>query len=423
MNGSGHTDRLLSEEEVRSICGDALAAIPMDGRRILFVIPDSTRSCPMDQMFRLIYEAVQSRVNRVDFMIALGTHPPMSDEEINRRVGITSEERNALFPKANFENHHWDDPEHLTTVGTFSEADIDELTDGLFSLSIPVKVNRVVREYDHLVIVGPVFPHEVIGFSGGNKYIFPGISGPEVLHFFHWLAAVITNPKIIGKKWTPVRHVVDRAAALLPLERHALCMVVRDGGLAGLYAGTPEEAWSAAADLSREIHIEWKERSYHTVLSRMPAMYDDIWVGGKGMYKLEPVVEDGGRLIIYAPHIKDVSHTHGRTMQEIGYHVRDYFLKQWDSFKHHPWGVIAHSTHVKGIGSFEDGVEKPRIEVELATAIPPDMCKRINLGYRNPADVNIEDFQDRESEGVLFVPRAGEQLFRWKGAPSELGGD
>ena len=60
-------------------------------------------------------------------------------------------------------------------------------------------------KYDELIIVGPVFPHEVIGFSGGNKYIFPGISGPEILHFFHWLGAVITNPRIIGNKWTPVR--------------------------------------------------------------------------------------------------------------------------------------------------------------------------------------------------------------------------
>ncbi len=423
MNGAGYTDRLLSDPEVQDICEEALSAIPVDGRRVLFVIPDLTRTCPMDQLFRLIYREVSPRVDHVDFMIALGTHPPMSDEEINQRVGISAEDRASLYPKARFFNHLWDDPAHLTTVGEFTESDIAELTGGLFSLSVPVNVNRVVREYDHLVIVGPVFPHEVVGVSGGNKYIFPGISGPELLNFFHWLGAVITNPKIIGNKWTSVRRVVDKAASMLPLERHALCMVVRDGALAGLYTGTPEEAWSAAADLSRQIHINWKDRSFHTVLSRMPDMYNDIWVAGKGMYKLEPVVEDGGTLIIYAPHVREVSYSHGKEIEQVGYHVRDYFLKQWERFEQHPWGILAHCTHVKGIGTYENGTEKPRIEVVLATEIPAELCKRINLGYKSPAEVNLEDYRDREDDGILFVPRAGEQLYRYRGAPPELGGE
>ena len=220
-----------------------------------------------------------------------------------------------------------------------------------------------------------------------------------------------------------VRRVVDKAASMLPLERHALCMVVRDGALAGLYTGTPEEAWSAAADLSRQIHINWKDRSFHTVLSRMPDMYNDIWVAGKGMYKLEPVVEDGGTLIIYAPHVREVSYSHGKEIEQVGYHVRDYFLKQWERFEQHPWGILAHCTHVKGIGTYENGTEKPRIEVVLATEIPAELCRQINLGYKSPAEVNLEDYRDREDDGILFVPRAGEQLYRYRGAPPELGGE
>jgi nickel-dependent lactate racemase len=184
-----------------------------------------------------------------------------------------------------------------------------------------------------------VFPHEVVGFSGGNKYLFPGVGGPKILNFFHWLGAVVTNPMIIGNKWTPVRRVVDRAGALVKLNKACFCMVVApDKSLVGLTFGSPEGAWDAASELSKEVHIIYKEKPFKTVLSKMPLMYDDLWVAGKGMYKLEPVVADGGELIIYAPHVTEISVTHGKIIEEIGYHCRDYFLTQWDKFKDKPWG-------------------------------------------------------------------------------------
>jgi nickel-dependent lactate racemase len=151
-------------------------------------------------------------------------------------------------------------------------------------------------------------------------------------------------------------------------------------------------------------------------------MYDDLWTAGKCMYKLEPVVADGGTLIIYAPHVKEVSVTHGHIIQEVGYHTRDYFLKQWDKFSHYPWGVLAHCTHVKGIGSYEDGAEKPRVNVVLATGIRQEICEHMNLGYMNPRTIRPEDYANREGEGVLYVPKAGETLYRLKNAPPELGG-
>jgi nickel-dependent lactate racemase len=194
-------------------------------------------------------------------------------------------------------------------------------------------------------------------------------------------------------------------------------MVVHNNQLAGLFAGTPEAAWSEAADLSDKLHVVYKEKPFHTVLSCAPPMYDEIWVGGKCMYKLEPVVADGGELIIYAPHIHDVSVVHGELIERIGYHTRDYFLKQWDQFKDIPWGTLAHSTHVRGIGTYEDGVEKPRVLVTLATGIPEETCRRINLGYRDPASINVDDYKDREDEGILFVPKAGEMLYRLENPP------
>jgi hypothetical protein len=132
------------------------------------------------------------------------------------------------------------------------------------------------------------------------------------------------------------------------------------------------------------------------------------------MYKLEPVVADGGTLIIYAPHIDEVSYSHGKVLDEIGYHTRDYFVKQWDRFRTYPWGVVAHSTHVKGIGAYDNGLERPRVNVVLATRVPEERCRRINLGYMDPATINPQDYAGREGEGVLLVPKAGEILYRLK---------
>jgi nickel-dependent lactate racemase len=187
--------------------------------------------------------------------------------------------------------------------------------------------------------------------------------------------------------------------------------------------GTLEDAWDKASDLSNQVHITYKDKPFKTVLSCAPPMYDEIWVAGKCMYKLEPVVADGGELIIYAPHVNEISVTHGKLIEEIGYHCRDYFLKQWDKFKHFPWGVLAHSTHVRGIGVMNNGTEKCRVQVTLATGIPPEKCRKINLGYRDPKTIRIEDYANREDEDVLLVPKAGEMLYRLKNPPKWSGGN
>jgi hypothetical protein len=147
-------------------------------------------------------------------------------------------------------------------------------------------------------------------------------------------------------------------------------------------------------------------------------MYSELWVGGKCMYKLEPVVADGGELTIYAPHIRELSQVHGALIRTIGYHCRDYFLKQWNDFRHYPWGVLAHSTHVRGIGTYEDRVERCRIKVTLATGISREVCAAINLGYRDPATINPNEYAGRENDGILIVPDSGEVLFHLRNRPA-----
>jgi nickel-dependent lactate racemase len=413
---------VVSPAQVAEIVAQACPAKEYKDKRVLAIIPDGTRTAPVGLLFKTLFQQIGAATAACDILVALGTHQPMSNAAICQRLEMSEAEWRSTFSKVRFFNHAWDKPEALRNIGTIPAAEIAELTGGLFSMDIPVEINRMLFDYDQIIIIGPVFPHEVVGCSGGNKYLFPGVSGPQVLNFFHWLGSVVTNPMIIGNKWTPVRKVVDRAASMVKVPKLCFCMVVEKNELAGLFAGTPEGAWDKASDLSRQLHITYKEKPFKTILSCAPKMYDELWTGGKCMYKLEPVLADGGELIIYAPHITEVCVSHGRTLLEIGYHCRDYFLKQWDKFKHYSWGVLAHSTHVYGLGTYENGVEKPRARVTLATGIPEAVCRRINLGYRDPASINIEDYADREDEGVLLVRKAGEMLYHLRKQPKWAGG-
>jgi nickel-dependent lactate racemase len=410
----GSTDSFLSDREAKNLIKKVFQKVDLTDKRVLIIIPDHTRTAPIGLFFRAIYDEIGEKVKKIDYIIALGTHRLLSDEEINRRVDISEEERKTDYSSVDFHNHKWDDPDSLRSIGTIISDEIKEISNGLMEEDIEVKINKIIYDYDQLVVIGPVFPHEVAGFSGGNKYFFPGISGPEITNFFHWLGAVITNLKIIGRKYTPVREVLDRAASFIDVPTLCFSLVMKGEKLNGLYIGSIEESWSKAVDLSSQVNIVYKRKQFHSVLSMATPMYDDLWTGAKAMYKLEPVVADGGTIIIYAPHIKEVSFTHGNLIDKVGYHARDYFLKQRDRFEWVPGTIKAHSTHVKGAGTYKNGKEEPRINVVLATSIPEERCKRINLGYMNPDEINPSKWENREEEGILLVRNAGEVLYRLK---------
>ena len=279
--------------------------------------------------------------------------------------------------------------------------------------SARVRVNRAVVEHDVTVIVSPVFPHEVVGFSGGSKYLFPGVSGRELIDLSHWLGALITSSQIIGTRGiTPVRALIDEAASMVPGERLALCMVTKSGteDLHAMMFADPPAAWAAAADVSAETHIRYLDAPVRRVLSLIPAKYGDLWTGAKGFYKVEPIVADGGQVVLYAPHIHDVAATHP-AIAEIGYHCRDYFVKQWDRFRGYHWGDLAHSTHLRGAGTWDPvHGERDRVTVTLATGIPGDVTRSVNLDYLDPAGVDPAAWA--KDPGTLVVPDAGEDLYR-----------
>jgi nickel-dependent lactate racemase len=410
--GQGSTTETLTAESVRELLARALQPMAIDGGRVLVIIPDGTRTAPIPLLFRLLYEEIGSRVARLDYLIALGTHQPMSEDRIDRLVGVTAGERAERYPNVDVFNHQWNVPGTLQTIGTISREETARLTDGLLIDEFPVTLNRRIFDYDQLVICGPVFPHEVVGFSGGAKYLFPGIAGADIISFTHWLGALVTSMHVIGQKDTPVRRVIHRAAEFVPKPIVLVALVMEGETLHGMYVGPHEEAWSAAADLSARLNVLTLPHAFRRVLSKPAEIYDDLWTAAKAMYKTEPVVADGGEVIIYAPQVTEISYTHGRLIDEIGYHVRDYFVKQWDRFEHVPGGILAHSTHVKGTGTYEGGIETPRIQVTLATGIPEERCRRVKLGYADYRTIDPQEWAGREEEGVLLVPHAGEMLYR-----------
>src|SRR5574341_1112325 len=340
--------QLLTDDEARETLG--LLEGQFTNQRVLVLIPDHTRSLPLPFLFRSLV-AVLYDTSQLDFMVALGTHPPLSEESINKLVGITAEERITTYKHIGLLNHTWDKPAALTSLGVMGQDEIKQIAGQHWHSSLPntvdIRINRAALEYDHILILGPTFPHEVIGFSGGAKYLFPGISGPDMINATHWLGALSGVVGTIGIKGTPVRAMVHAAASRLPTPVTLIALVVEGKGLSGLFIGDQVSAWNEAADLSAERHIRWVDEPFQRVLSCAPPMYNELWTGAKAMYKLEPAVALGGEVIIYAPHLDVVSHVHGKYIYEIGYHILPYFLKDWERFKNIPLGVLAHSTHLR----------------------------------------------------------------------------
>jgi nickel-dependent lactate racemase len=241
--GKGSPDAVLAETDVEGIIREGTPAGLYENKRVLVLTPDATRTCPLPMMVQAIRKTIGERCARLDFMVALGTHTPLAPESILALYGITNPRQD--FPRSSFLNHEWNRPDTFRRIGALAAANVEEISGGLLSEEVPIEINQRIFDYDLVLIAGPVFPHEVVGYSGGAKYLFPGISGGEFLHFFHWLGAVISCKKIIGIKDTPVRRVIDRALGMVGVPVHCLAMVVDHGaGLCGLYAGDTREVWS-----------------------------------------------------------------------------------------------------------------------------------------------------------------------------------
>src|SRR5688572_29107241 len=291
-------NQLLSNDQILTTLHKGLAG-RFRHQRLLVLIPDHTRSMPLPFLFRALVDVLHD-ASQLDFMVALGTHPPLSEESLHKLVGITAKERTSAFKHIGLVNHAWNTPSALTSLGVMDQDEIKQIAGDNWHPSLPsqvdIRINKAALEYDHIIILGPTFPHEVVGFSGGAKYLFPGISGAEMINATHWLGALAGVVGTIGIKHTPVRAMIHAAAERLSRPLTLIALVVEGKGLSGLFIGDHLSAWSEAADLSAQRHIRWVDaaRPFQQVLSCAPPMYDELWTGAKAMYKLEPAMAIGG---------------------------------------------------------------------------------------------------------------------------------
>lgn len=411
----GSAEGYLAPDQVQSFLEAEFARIDVDGKNVCLLVPDDTRSCPLPQLLPIVYAALAPRAAKLTALIALGTHAAMSDEAINKFFAA-GEDVKALWPKMEFVNHEWWKHETFANLGDVTAAQLKEISEGRLDYSVPIEINKIATDADVTIVLGPVFPHEVVGFSGGAKYFMPGVAGHEIIDASHWLGALISSATIIGSPGiTPVRALINEAVGRVNAEVFALCMVVQSGpgNLHAMSFGSAHGAWEAASAISSGTHITYLDKPVKQVLSIMGTKYQDIWTAAKGMYKVEPAIADGGEVIIYAPHVKEFAFSHPE-LEQIGYHCMPFFIEQWDKYGHFPGGLLAHSTHLRGQGTYsaEEG-ERCRITVTLATGISEERCRAMNLNYLDPASVDIDAFP-KDDPDYLFIPHAGEMLFRLK---------
>lgn len=395
------------------IVEQALDAIQPD-ERVLAIIPDKTRDDNTHVLFPIANEFLTKRgAASFDVLVAQGTHPPMSESQKLSKIGATNFSGH-LF------DHRWDEPDELITLGELSAETVQRLTGGLLEQAVPVSINKLLAPgiYDTVLVFGATVPHEVAGFAGGAKYFFPGVAGPELTHTTHWLGALAGIENIIARVDTPTRRLIEAAADLIPARIISLNTVVSrelDGELTtyALFTGDIRDAFRHAAEVSRQVHVCYTGRKYKRVIALLDPHYDELWVGGKASYKLGAIVEEGGELIIYAPHLTKISETHGALIEKYGYAplevVRDMLGVSQELREN--LCIAAHLAHVAYAGRLDDtGKVVPRYKITMASGLNEETCRRVNLGYLDHGSFDYEALRcDRDT---LIVENAGRDLYQ-----------
>lgn len=412
--GRGAPQLDLTAGEMRAIVASALRDLAPESR-VLAIVPDKTRDDNTDVLFPILAEILSAlRVKRFDALIAQGTHGPMTEQEKRAKLGA-----GLGLPGLNeIYDHRWDDAAHLVTIGQLSAEQVAEATQGLIAEAVALSVNKLLApgNYDIVLVIGATVPHEVAGFAGGAKYFFPGVAGPELTNLTHWLGALATIERVIGRIETPTRRLIELAATHIPARVIAFNSVVtRETSRLrthALFAGELSAAFRQSAAISRQLHIKYTGRRYRRVVALLDEHYDEMWVGGKASYKLGGVIEEGGELIIYAPHLKRLSATHGRLIERYGYapleEVKEMVARSEELRAN--LCVAAHLAHVVYASRRdENGRLVPRYRITLASAIDRETCARVRLGWMDPRSFRLEDYAG--DPNTLIVERAGRDLY------------
>ena len=417
----------LSIEELSEVVSETLDVLPAI-RTALVIHPDYSRHDFSDSLAPILYrELAQRGLKRLDTVNAGGTHRKMTPVELEKKLGL-SKSTHPLLDK--MLNHEFDDPAQLEHVTDLPPEFVSEKTSGNLQEALKVDVNRLVFEpYDAIFAISGTIPHEALGYSGGTKIFFPGISGPGVIAMLHWAAVLMGIPRIIGTVDNPARDVVNAGTKEIfkkigskPIVSLNMVYTADSSHRVipnGLFTGVDFKgfvlAHREASALSSTLHINYLSEAKHTVVQRLPEMYDEVWTAGKGSYKLQRpgVLAHGAEIILYAPHIHcfHSNKTMDAAIRQIGYHGLAYVLDFCARNPNFDKNIASHVINVRGFGSVKEGKEDFPFSVTLAMSIPPDECSAVGLGYRDPSSLKADDFT---GPGKLWIPDGGQWLYAFR---------
>lgn len=406
--GKGSANTVLQNAELVEIVEESFKSIQPNSK-VLAIIPDTSRDDNTDILFPMIREILQTKgVAKFDALVAQGTHPPISEAEKLQKIGLT-EFNGKIF------DHEWINPDALTKIGTIYGDEISRITNGAFSQDVEITINKLILEYDVLLILGATVPHEVAGFAGGAKYFFPGISGADLTNATHWIGALAGIENIIGRIETPTRHLIEKAADFITkpiINFNSVVSRNSDNHLQthALFVGDFRESFRKACEVSRQVHIKFVHKKFKKVVAILDEHYTELWTGGKASYKLGGIIEDGGELVIYAPHLTEISITHGKSIEKYGYapieKVKNMVAESDELSKN--LCVAAHLAHVSFAGSQENPLQ-PKYQITLATQVNAEICKKINLVFADFNSINLDEF--RKDSDTFVVENAGRDLY------------
>ena len=323
---------VISRQQLEEMIGQMLAQFP-DLRKVLIIPPDYTRCYSYaGTITQIIYRMLEEKYEggiQVDVMPALGTHMPMSEEEMDKFFGDA-------VPRDRILVHHW---QTGTVVLGYVPAEVcAEISEGLFPEKIDVEVNHLLVDggYDVIFSVGQVVPHEVVGMANYSKNIFVGTGGREMINKSHMLSAICGMEKALGVTDSPARKLYDYAQqhfvdGKIPMV-YLLTVTTSENeevSLRGLYIGESRKPFEKAAELSQKLNIVHVEKRAAKVVTYLdPAELKTTWVGNKGVYRTRMIIEDGGELIVLAPGVRSFGENEemDRMTRTYGYTGTDHIL-------------------------------------------------------------------------------------------------
>ena len=384
----GSKTDIITPQEVKEILNKVFDGMGVKNR-VLALPPDHTRlnsfAGPITEM---IYGYFGDKLT--DIMPALGTHAPMTDEQLDMMFGS--------IPHSLFRIHDWRND--VVTIGEVPKEYVEEISEGKLSFSWPAQVNKLLldKSFDLILSIGQVVPHEVIGMANYNKNIFVGTGGNEGINKSHYLGAIYGMERIMGRAKTPVRSILEYAsthfAQELPIVYIQTVLSKGDDGemkLRGLFIGDDFECFQKAAELSLETNFIMVDKPIKKCIVYLdPKEFASTWLGNKSVYRTRMALADGAELIVLAPALKEFGEdkTIDRLIRKYGYANTPAILKavEENADIQENLGAAAHLIHGSSEGRFSitycpgDHISKEEIEsVNYGYAPYAEMMEKYNV--------------------------------------------